>query len=150
MMDVGRICVKIAGRDAGKKCVIVETLKDNYVIIDGQTRRKKCNVIHLEPLDQKLGIASNADHAAVVAAFKKLGVEIVESKKRQPAGPRPKKQKIVHNKEKKEAKKAKAKEEKPAKKEVKAAKVASKEETVPNEVLKKAPAAKKHAVKKEA
>ena len=47
MFDVGRVCLKIAGRDAGKKCVVVEKLEGKYVLIDGMTRRKKCNTLHL-------------------------------------------------------------------------------------------------------
>ena len=30
MMEVGRLCLKIAGRDAGMKCVIVEVIDDNF------------------------------------------------------------------------------------------------------------------------
>ena len=56
MYKVGRLCVKLAGRDAGKKCVIVDVLKDNYVMIDGATRRRKCNIAHLEPLDKCIKI----------------------------------------------------------------------------------------------
>jgi len=43
----GRICVKTAGRDAGLKCVIVDVLDDKFVLIDGETRRRKCNILHL-------------------------------------------------------------------------------------------------------
>lgn len=38
-MEIGRVCIKIAGRDAGMKCVVVEQLDNNFVLIDGQTRR---------------------------------------------------------------------------------------------------------------
>ena len=58
MMTVGRLCMKIAGRDAGKKCVIVEDLGKGYFLIDGETRRRKCNVTHLEPLTEVLNIKS--------------------------------------------------------------------------------------------
>ena len=50
MFEIGRLCVKIAGRDAGLKCLVVEVIDDNYVLIDGQTRRRKCNIKHLEPV----------------------------------------------------------------------------------------------------
>jgi len=49
MYEIGRICIKIAGRDAGRECVIVDVLKDKFMLIDGNVRRRKCNVIHLEP-----------------------------------------------------------------------------------------------------
>ena len=28
MIEVGRVCVKIAGRDAGKKCAVIKVLDD--------------------------------------------------------------------------------------------------------------------------
>jgi large subunit ribosomal protein L14e len=73
MLEIGRVCVKIAGRDAGLKCVIVEQLDDNYVLIDGETRRRKCNIAHLEPLDQTVDLKKGASHADVAKAFEKLG-----------------------------------------------------------------------------
>lgn len=79
-MEVGNVCVKIAGRDAGLKGVIVEKLDTNFVIIDGQVRRRKCNLKHLEPLNEKLDIKNKASHADVVKAFKKLSIEIKETK----------------------------------------------------------------------
>ncbi len=90
MMDVGRLCLKIAGRDAGKTCVVVDVLDTHLVLIDGQTRRRKCNIAHLEPLREAIKIKKGAAHAEVAAAFKKLGLEIVETKaKKAAARPRP-------------------------------------------------------------
>jgi large subunit ribosomal protein L14e len=80
MIEIGRVCVKIAGRDAGLKCVVVEDLGKNLVLIDGQTRRRKCNVAHLEPIAQKLDISKGASHDQVVKAFKSVEVSIVERK----------------------------------------------------------------------
>ncbi|MGD2142528.1 MAG: 50S ribosomal protein L14e, partial [Candidatus Bathyarchaeota archaeon] len=34
-MDLGRICVKLKGREAGKRCVIVDVIDRNYVIVTG-------------------------------------------------------------------------------------------------------------------
>ena len=83
MMEVGRLCVKIAGRDAGKKCVIVDIIDDKNVVVDGATRRRNCNVKHLEPLKDTIKISKGADHAAVAVEFKKLGIETFESKPRE-------------------------------------------------------------------
>jgi large subunit ribosomal protein L14e len=59
-IEVGRICVKIAGREAGDKCVIVEILDDNYVEVVGSTiKNRKCNIKHLEPVDQKIEVKSD-------------------------------------------------------------------------------------------
>lgn len=83
MFDVGRVCVKIAGRDAGKKCVIVEVLDDKHVMIDGMTRRRKCNKIHLEPLGQTLDINNKASHEEVAKAFKSIDLDVRTSKPKQ-------------------------------------------------------------------
>ena len=88
MFDIGRICIKLAGRDAGKSCVIVEKLKGSYVLIDGETRRRKCNTAHLEPTSRTLDISPKADHATIVSAFKKIDVSIVDTKPRK-AGKKP-------------------------------------------------------------
>jgi len=80
MIEIGRLCVKIAGRDAGKKCVVVDTVDKNFVLIDGETRRRKCNAAHLEPTSQKLEIEKGASHEKVVAAFKAIDITIVDRK----------------------------------------------------------------------
>ncbi|HLC32343.1 MAG TPA: 50S ribosomal protein L14e [Candidatus Nanoarchaeia archaeon] len=79
-MEIGRLCVKIAGRDAGLRCVVLDLLDKNLVLIDGETRRRKCNAAHLEPLGQKIEIEKNASHDEVVAAFKALGIEVIAKK----------------------------------------------------------------------
>jgi len=66
ILDKGRVCMKIAGREAGKYCVVVETIDDNNVMITGpktvtRVRRKKCNVLHLEPTSEKLEIGAGTD-----------------------------------------------------------------------------------------
>jgi len=104
--ETGRICVKIAGRDAGKKCVIVDVLENNLVLIDGQTRRRKCNILHLEPLDEMIEIEKGASHEEVAKAFKKLGIDIKETKHKEKA------QKPARSRDEKAAKKAETKKEK--------------------------------------
>ncbi len=84
MIEIGRLCIKIAGRDSGKKCVIVDILDDSFVLIDGETRRRKCNMRHLEPLKESIKIKKAADHTVIVSEFKKLGIELTESKPRKP------------------------------------------------------------------
>ncbi|MEM1988587.1 MAG: KOW motif-containing protein [Candidatus Woesearchaeota archaeon] len=71
MIEPGRVCVKIAGRDAGKLCVVVEKIDDKYVIIDGFTRNKKVNINHLEPLDKIINI-EGLSHENIVKELEKL------------------------------------------------------------------------------
>jgi large subunit ribosomal protein L14e len=59
-IEVGRICVKIAGREAGEKCVIVEIIDDKFVEVVGTTmKNRKCNIKHLEPVEQTIEIKSD-------------------------------------------------------------------------------------------
>jgi len=75
MFEVGRLCVKIAGRDAGKKCLIVEIVDENNVLIDGETRRRKCSVKHLELLDEIVKIKKGASHDEILKEMEKLGLK---------------------------------------------------------------------------
>jgi large subunit ribosomal protein L14e len=82
MFEIGRLCVKIAGRDAGLRCVVVDVVDDSYVMIDGQTRRRKCNVKHLEPTDKVLKIKKGISHDDILKELKKEGIEVREKQKR--------------------------------------------------------------------
>ncbi len=97
MYEVGRVCFKIAGRDANNYCVIVEKIDDLHVLIDGQVRRKKVNVKHIEPTSMKMDIKSGADHSIIVEAFSKYNIKIANKKSKQPTE-RPKKQKVQKTK----------------------------------------------------
>ncbi len=94
MTEIGRLCVKLAGRDAGKKCVVVDDSDKTFVLIDGETRRRKCNVAHLEPLPKTLKVSKNASHEKVAEAFKSIGLKARETKPKK-ASSRPKRQKKV-------------------------------------------------------
>ena len=89
IFEIGRLCVKIAGRDAGKKCVIVDVLDDSYVLIDGETRRRKCNIAHLEPLKKVIEINKGASTPEVATLLESEGVVVREKKsKKTPARPK--------------------------------------------------------------
>lgn len=108
MFDIGRICMKIAGRDAGKKCVIVDVLDSHYVMIDGQTRRRKCNIRHLEPLNQTVQISQNAPAPEVVRVLKELGIELEDKKPKAKTKPKAERPKRVRKKKEKPVKEAKS------------------------------------------
>jgi len=60
-VDVGRICVKLTGREAGKKCVIVDVIDRNFVLVTGPkqangVKRRRVNVNHIEPTERKINI----------------------------------------------------------------------------------------------
>lgn len=85
IFEVGRLCVKIAGRDAGRTCVVIEAVGNGYVIVDGDVRRKKVNVRHLEPLEKTVSIKSKASSAEVKKAFEKEGLSVWETKPKKAA-----------------------------------------------------------------
>jgi len=60
-IDVGRICVKLVGREAGKKCVIVDVVDKNFVLITGPkqlngVKRRRVNVNHVEVTERRVSI----------------------------------------------------------------------------------------------
>jgi large subunit ribosomal protein L14e len=77
MFEIGRVCVKIAGRDAGKTAIVVDKASGERVLIDGNVRRRKCNIKHLEPLQDilklKKGASTSEVHKVMIAA--KIKVE---------------------------------------------------------------------------
>ena len=83
MIEIGRLCVKLAGRDAGLKCVVVDILDDKFVLIDGETRRRKCNILHIEPLKDVIKIKTKASHEEIKKEFEKLGLKAWETKPKQ-------------------------------------------------------------------
>lgn len=75
MFSVGSVCVKIAGRDAGSVCVVIEVLDNNYVLVDGLLRRKKVNTKHLERLNKVVSVKKSSSTSDVLEILK--GVELV-------------------------------------------------------------------------
>lgn len=65
-MDIGRVCVKIKGREAGKKAVVVAIEKESVLIDGPDVRRRKCNKRHLFPTKEKIKINKNTPHSAIV------------------------------------------------------------------------------------
>ncbi len=77
-LDIGQICVKFLGKEAGKICVVVDKIDDNFVLIDGQVKRRRCNILHLKTLDKKIEISSNENTENIKKEITKLGYEIKE------------------------------------------------------------------------
>ena len=78
VMELGRCVVKSQGRDAGRKAVIVDILDRNFVLITGPQsitgiKRKRSNIKHLEPLEQKITISRGSADEEVETALQKEG-----------------------------------------------------------------------------
>ncbi|MCR6623511.1 MAG: 50S ribosomal protein L14e [archaeon YNP-LCB-024-027] len=75
-IEVGRICVKTRGREAGKKCVIVDIIDDKFVLVTGPkkvngVKRRRSNIKHLEPTENKIELKVGASDDEVMEALSK-------------------------------------------------------------------------------
>ncbi|MEM3832947.1 MAG: 50S ribosomal protein L14e [Thermoprotei archaeon] len=74
IINVGSICVKNRGREAGRKCVVIDIIDENFVYITGPksltgVRRRKANVKHLEVTQLKIDIKRRATDEEVLKAL---------------------------------------------------------------------------------
>jgi len=89
-IEVGRVCVKLSGREAGRKCVVVDVIDKNFVLITGPKKvtgikRRRANVGHIEPTEIKINIKRGATDEEVEQALAAAGkieemTEIVKPK----------------------------------------------------------------------
>lgn len=73
-ISVGRVVVKIMGREAGKKAVVTQLINRNFVEITGPeevtgVRRRRVNINHIEPTDYEVSINMGDDDAVVKSAL---------------------------------------------------------------------------------
>src|SRR5271157_3369606 len=79
-IEVGRICVKQAGRENGKKCVVIDVMDKSFVLVTGPKKvtgikRRRVNINHVMPLQEKIEVkrgASDEEVAQVLEAAGKL------------------------------------------------------------------------------
>lgn len=77
-IEVGRICVKVTGREAGKKCVIVDVMDKSYILVTGPkkvtgVKRRRANINHVEPLQHKVEIKRAASDEEIAEVLKSAG-----------------------------------------------------------------------------
>jgi large subunit ribosomal protein L14e len=77
-IEVGRICVKMAGRETGSKCVIVDVMDKSFVLITGPkkvtgVKRKRVNLNHIQVLQDKLEIKRGASDEEITQALEAAG-----------------------------------------------------------------------------
>jgi len=84
VLEVGRICMKIAGREAGSYCAVIKPAgaakeEKSFVFITGPKlltgiKRRKCNIDHLRATEFKLEISEDASDEQIVEAYEKSGL----------------------------------------------------------------------------
>jgi len=89
-IEVGRICVKLTGREAGRKCVIVDLIDKSFVLVTGPKtvtgiKRRRTNINHIEPLEDKIAIKRGASDEEITEALKASGKLEAMSQKVKPA-----------------------------------------------------------------
>jgi large subunit ribosomal protein L14e len=69
--DVGRVCVKLKGRESGKRCVIVDVIDRNYVLVAGpDVKRRRVNMSHLAPTSEVVGVQRGASDDEVAGVLR--------------------------------------------------------------------------------
>jgi large subunit ribosomal protein L14e len=88
-IEVGRICVKTAGRETGKRCIIVDVIDKNYVLITGPksltgVKRHRTNVDHMQATEEKIDLKRDATDEDVLKALEKAEKTSAPKTKAQP------------------------------------------------------------------
>jgi len=78
-IEIGRICKKLTGREAGRYCTIINIPDESYVEITGPkdltgVKRRRCNILHIEPTEDVLDIKKDASDAEVKKAIEAAGL----------------------------------------------------------------------------
>ncbi len=106
LLEQGRVCVKIAGREAGKHCAVLELVDANYAVVEGpEVRKRKTNVAHLEPLADKIDSKKDVKQQLI----EKYSIKLPEKRKTEKPAKKEKPVKAsgAAKERKKEAKKSK-------------------------------------------
>lgn len=78
-MEVGQVVMKVTGREAGRLAVVLKKTDGKFVSVTGPklltgVKRRKANIMHLEPTQHRLEIREDAPDEEVIGAFKKSGL----------------------------------------------------------------------------
>lgn len=78
-LEVGRVCIKTVGREAGKYCVILKKINDSFLIVTGPklltgVKRRRANINHLQSTKHILEIKEDVSDEEVLVAFDKAGL----------------------------------------------------------------------------
>lgn len=78
-IEVGRVCVKRFGREAGKRCVIVDVMDKSFVLITGPkkvtgVRRRRANINHIEPIQVKIDVNRGASDEEITSVLESSGM----------------------------------------------------------------------------
>ena len=77
-IEVGRVCLKVAGREFGRKCVIVDVMDKSFVLVTGPkkvtgVKRRRANINHVAPLEDSIQIKRGASDEEVTQMLEAAG-----------------------------------------------------------------------------
>ena len=77
-IEVGRVCVKVAGRETGRKCVIVDVMDKSFVLVTGPkkvtgVKRRRVNINHVAPLEDTIQVKRGASDEEVTQMLEAAG-----------------------------------------------------------------------------
>ena len=77
-IEVGRVCVKVAGRETGRKCIIVDVMDKSFVLVTGPkkvsgVKRRRVNINHVAPTENTIQIKRGASDEEVTQMLQASG-----------------------------------------------------------------------------
>jgi len=77
-VEVGRVCVKVAGRESGRKCVIVDVMDKSFVLVTGPrkvtgVKRRRVNINHIAPTEETIQVKRGASDEEVTQMIEAAG-----------------------------------------------------------------------------
>jgi large subunit ribosomal protein L14e len=77
-IEVGRVCVKVAGRESGRKCVIVDVMDKSFVLVTGPkkvtgVKRRRVNINHVAPTEETIQVKRGASDEEVTQMLEAAG-----------------------------------------------------------------------------
>jgi large subunit ribosomal protein L14e len=77
-IEVGRICIKQAGREVGKKCVVIDVMDKSFVLVTGPKKvtgikRRRVNINHVMPQQDKIDVKRGASDDEVAQVLQSEG-----------------------------------------------------------------------------
>jgi large subunit ribosomal protein L14e len=92
-LEVGSVCVKTFGREKGSRCVVVDLIDKNFVLVTGPpqltgVKRRRVNIKHLQQTGEKISLkrgSSDEEVAAALGKAKPSAVKPAKERRRRPA-----------------------------------------------------------------
>ena len=75
-IEIGSLYVKTTGREKGKRCIIVDLMDKNFVLVTGPpqitgVKRRRVNLKHLTPTEEKIDVKKGATDKEIEQILKK-------------------------------------------------------------------------------